>query len=31
MDLELADSRTKVLTFSEGLESWTRSIETLER
>ena len=31
MDLELADSRTKVLAFSEGLESWARRVETLKR
>jgi len=31
MDLELADSRTKVLTSSKGLESWARSVESLER
>lgn len=31
MDLELADSRTEVFSVSECLESWTRSVETLER
>jgi len=31
MDLELADSRTEVLAFSEGLEPRTCGIETLER
>ena len=31
MHLELADSRTEVLAFSEGLESWTCGVETLER
>jgi hypothetical protein len=29
--LELANSRTEVLAISEGPESWTRGIETLER
>jgi len=31
MDLELANPRTEVLTLGEGLESWARGIETLER
>ena len=29
--LKFADSRTKVLAFSDGLESRTRSVETSER
>ena len=31
MDLELADSRTEVLAFSDGSESWTRAVETRKR
>ena len=30
MHLELADSRTKVLACGQGLEPWTRGVETLE-
>jgi hypothetical protein len=31
MDLEFANSRTEVPALGEGLESWTRGIETPER